>query len=154
MTPTATIRQLKSGDDLSSAIYLLQRFFREEGFETPDETIAAHVRQMAGLAVCGMFVAEHEGAAIGVATVSLEFGIEYGWSAEMGDLYVVPEWRGRSVSRMIVEAVEAFLRSRGAAGYQVTVTPLAARKQNLAQFYGTLGFSDEGRVILWRGLRD
>jgi hypothetical protein len=88
---------LGPADDISGAVLLLQRLFREEGFDTPDDAIAANARKMTGIEACGLFVAEDRAAAIGIATVSLEFGIEYGWSAEMGDLYVVPEWRGRGL---------------------------------------------------------
>jgi GNAT superfamily N-acetyltransferase len=147
------VRQLKERDDLSAATQLLQRFFLEEGFETPDEVIALNVRRMACIETCGLFVAETEGRAIGVATVSLEFGIEYGWSAEMGDLYVLPDWRGRGISRLLVEAVEALLVKRGATGYQVTVTPYAAAAHDLSRFYKALGFDDEGRVLLYRRLK-
>ena len=146
------VRQLSAHDDLVSATQLLQRFFRDEGFDTADAIIARNVGKMAAIESCGLFVAEAEGAAIGVATVSLEFGIEYGWSAEMGDLYVLPDWRGRGVSRLLVQAVEALLVARGAGGYQVTVTPFAATTHNLARFYKSLGFEDEGRVLLYRRL--
>jgi GNAT superfamily N-acetyltransferase len=150
---TVSVRQLSSRDDLSAAINLLQRFFQEEGFDTPDDVIAANVRKMADIGACGLFIAETNGEAIGVATVSLEFGIEFGWSAEMGDLYVLPEWRGQGVSRIIVAAVELFLLERGAKGYQVTVTPYAAEAHDLARIYKSLGFDDEGRVLLYKRLR-
>ncbi len=146
------VRRLTAGDDLSTAIVLLQRFFREEGFETPDDVIARNTLLLAGLDVCGLFLAESDGRAIGVATVSLDFGVEYGWSAEMGDLYVLPEWRGRGVSRLLVQAVEEFLGERGAAGYQVTVTAHAAETHDLGRFYSSLGFDDEGRVLLYKDL--
>jgi GNAT superfamily N-acetyltransferase len=147
------IRRLTAADDLSAAIHLLQRFFREEGFDTPDTEIARNVQTMAALDVCGLFVAEQNGQTVGVATVSLEFGIEYAWSAEMGDLYVLPEARGLGVSTQLVNAVETFLRSKGAAGYQVTVTPHAAQHHDLTKFYQRLGFDAEGRMILYRRLQ-
>ena len=143
-------RILGPADDISGAVLLLQRFFREEGFDTPDDAIAANARKMTGIEACGLFVAEDRDAAIGVATVSLEFGIEYGWSAEMGDLYVVPEWRDRGLARAIVAEIEAFLRARGARGYQVTVTPYASQQHDLAKFYTRLGFDNEGRLILYK----
>lgn len=149
---TVSVRQLSAHDDVASAIHLLQRFFREEGFDTADDVIGRNVRKMVDIETCGLFVAEAEGAATGVATVSMEFGIEYGWSAEMGDLYVLPEWRGRGVSRLLVKAVEEFLIARGAAGYQVTVTRHAAEAHDLARFYRALEFQDEGRVLLYRRL--
>ncbi len=50
-------------------------------------------------ACAACFVATASGQSVGVATISLDFGIEFGWSAEMGDLYVLPEWRGHRVAR-------------------------------------------------------
>jgi GNAT superfamily N-acetyltransferase len=146
------IRRLGSTDDLSQACDLLIRFFREEGFDTPDEVIRRHTAIMAGLDNCGIFIAEATGKAVGVATISLEFGIEFGWGAEMGDLYVLPEWRGKGVSRRIVLALEEFLKQRGASFYQVTVTLYAQEAHDLKTFYDRLGFDSEGRLILAKRL--
>jgi GNAT superfamily N-acetyltransferase len=147
-----TIRRLVAPDDVTDAALLLQQFFKEEGFSTPAEIIAARTRQMVALDSCGVFVAYDAAIAVGVATVSMEFGIEYGWSAEMGDLYVAPEQRGRGISRHLVSSVEDFLRSRGASGYQVTVTFYAAHQHDIAALYQLLGFEDESREILWKSL--
>ncbi|MBC8036911.1 MAG: GNAT family N-acetyltransferase [Rhizobiales bacterium] len=147
-----TISRLTAAHDLTAAIDLLCRFFSEEGFTTEASTIAGHARQLAGLETCGLFLAEEGGKAVGVATVSLEFGIEYGWWAEMGDLYVLPEYRGRGLSRALIAAIEDFLKERGVAGYQVTVTPHASEHHDLAQYYSRLGFNSEGRLILFKEL--
>ncbi len=146
-------RQLQRGDDRVQALNLLQRFFQEEGFETPPETISRNLQIMLGLDVCAVIVAEYGDTVIGIATVSMDFGIEYGWSAEMGDLYVVPEWRGRGVSRILVGAVEDVLRSKGASGYQVTLTAHASEHHDLRSYYLSLGFESEGRNLLYRTLR-
>ena len=142
------IRRLGKGDDLAGAIDLLLRFFSEEGFDTPAGVITAHTHELAGIAKCGLFVAEEEAETLAVATVSLEFGIEYGWWAEMGDLYVLPEHRGKGLSLVMVEAIEVFLKEQGASGYQVTISPYGAEHHDLAKFYKRLGFSDEGRLLL------
>jgi GNAT superfamily N-acetyltransferase len=144
------IRRLTAADDLSGAIHLLQRFFREEGFSAIDDIIAQNTSRMATIDACAIIVAEHEGRAVGVATLSMDFGIEYGWSGEMGDLYIVPEWRGQGLSKSILAAVEQFARNKGAAGYSVTVTPFALKEHGLTEFYSHLGFANEGRMILWR----
>jgi GNAT superfamily N-acetyltransferase len=146
------IRQLTAQDDLSEATTLLIRFFREEQFDTPDEIIRRNTATLAGLDTCGLFIAEADGKTVGVATVSLEFGVEFGWGAEMGDLYVLPVWRGKGVSRRLVLAIEAFLKGRGASFYQVTVTPYARDAHDLGKFYEGLGFDSEGRLILAKSL--
>ena len=120
------VRRLRAGDDLGPAICLLQRFFLEEDFDTPEAIIAENTRQM--------------------------IGIEFGWPVEMGDLYVCPEWRGKGVSRLLLLAAEDILRRRGAKGYQVTVTPFAEEHHDLKNFYTNLGFASEGRLILWKSL--
>ncbi|MBK1866715.1 GNAT family N-acetyltransferase [Aestuariivirga sp. YIM B02566] len=148
----AQIRQLTVKDDLSEATKLLIRFFREEQFDTPDEIIERNTATLAGLDTCGLFIAEADGRTIGVATVSLEFGVEFGWGAEMGDLYVLPDWRGKGVSRRLVQAIEDFLKDRGASFYQVTVTPYARDAHDLGKFYEGLGFGSEGRLILAKAL--
>lgn len=145
------VRRLAPGDDPQAAIMLLQRFFREEGFTTPDDTIATNLRHMLAMARCAVLVAEDNDMALGVATVSMDFGIEYGWSAELGDLYVLPEARGRGISRALIAAGEDYLRGMGAAGYQVSVTPHGADAE-LRRFYLALGFADEGRMLLYKTL--
>jgi GNAT superfamily N-acetyltransferase len=148
------IRRLTPGDELAAAIDLLCAFFREEGFRGARKAIEARTHEMVRLDICGIFVAEIAGTAVGVATVSLEFGIEYGWSAEMGDLYIVPQWRKHGLARRLTAAVEAFLLARGVAGYQVTVAPQGEARERLTAFYRRLGFADEGRGILWRPLHN
>ena len=99
---------------------------------------------------CAVFAACSGSHAVGVATVSLNFGIEFGWYGEMGDLYVVPDYRGKGVSVALIAAVESFLKERGASGYQVTVTPYAEDHHRLTEYYASRGFIDEGRRILSR----
>ena len=143
-----SVRRLTSFDDAGAAAALLAGFFAEEGFETPAELISRRAAEMIALDTCGVFVAEAGSCVIGIATISLEFGIEFGWSGEMGDLYVAPEWRDRGVSRLLIEAIESFLRERGASSYQVTVTPAGQAHHDLRAFYSALGFAGEGRFIL------
>ena len=67
MTP-AVIRQVAGEDDLEAACQLLQQFFREEQFDTPPETVAAHARRMYELQDhCLMLLAWAEGLPVAVA---------------------------------------------------------------------------------------
>ena len=145
------VRRLGPQDDGTAAAMLLQRFFREEGFTTPDDVIATNLRRMLAIEHCAVLLAEEQGVACGVATVSMDFGIEFGWSAELGDLYVVPEHRGKGMSRALIAAAEAWLRRMGATGYQVTVTPHGA-DADLRRFYLASGFAAEGRELLYKTL--
>jgi GNAT superfamily N-acetyltransferase len=146
------VGRLARGDDLAAAVTLLQRFFAEEGFDTPAETIAANLGAMANLEVCGVFVASDGGAVIGAATVSMNFGIEYGWQGEIGDLYVLPARRGEGVGRALIAAAEDFMRAKGAKSYQVTVTPFTEALHGAKSLYAKLGFVDEGRMLLIKQL--
>jgi GNAT superfamily N-acetyltransferase len=152
MSQAFLIRQLSAHDELAGATDLLMRFFREEGFDTPDDVITRNTRTLASLQECGLFVAEAKGETVGVATVSLDFGIEFGWSAEMGDLYVVPEWRGKGMSRALVDAIERFLKLKGVSSYRVTVTSFAEEHHALTKYYALLGFHAEGRKELSKHL--
>jgi GNAT superfamily N-acetyltransferase len=142
------VRRLTAGDDSSAAADLLVRFFAEEGFDTTADIITRRTAEMSAIDAWGLFVAEITGTAVGVATISLEFGIEFGWSAEIGDLYVLPDWRGKGVSRALISAIETFLAERGASGYQVTVTSFGQQHNDLRSYYAKLGFGADGRLIL------
>lgn len=145
------ILSLGSDSDLGEAEELLVAFFGEEGFATPAETIGSNLHRMACLDICRIFLAVVDSHAVGIATVSLDFGIEFGWSAEVGDLYVLPAWRGSGVARALIEASMAWSRGRGATSLRVTLTPHGAAA-NLVAFYERLGFSDDGRRLMTMNL--
>jgi hypothetical protein len=46
------VRRLQPGDDQQPAILLLQRFFREEGFDTADQVIADNAGKIVEIAAC------------------------------------------------------------------------------------------------------
>lgn len=81
-----------------------------------------------------------------------EFGIEYGLSAELDDLYVLPEARGAGVAGGLLEAICAWCRQKGWTALLVTVTPDGEAHHHLSRFYQRRGFARTGRVILERAL--
>jgi GNAT superfamily N-acetyltransferase len=147
-----TIRPVGTERELEAAIRLLQEFFREGQFETPSGTVAAHARHMHGLQEhCLILVVWTDDVPIAVATVSMDFGIEFGWQAEIGDLYVVPPARGQRLAYRLVEECIAWARCRGAGSIAVTVTTHGA-DQGLDRFYQAMDFQHDGRRVLLRRL--
>ena len=151
MRAAADIVVLAPGADAGAAAELLKAFFVEEGFSTPGWRIEANLRQMLELDICRVVVARAGGEAVAVATLSLDFGIEFGWTAGIGDLYVAPVARGRGLARALVEACCDLARQQGATNLQVTLTG-HGEGAGLRAFYARLGFADDGRRILMRAM--
>lgn len=141
-------------DEFDEALYLLERFFREEGFDTPAEAMRPSLRAMIAGPGSAVFAARLEGRAVGVATVATAVGIEYGRSAEIDDLYVLPQARGRGIAGALIEAVCGWCRGEGVTVVLVTVTPEGETKHKLLDYYQRRGFTNTGRLILERALGD
>ena len=107
---------------------------------------------MLALEHCAVLLAEEQGVAVGVATVSMDFGIEYGWSAELGDLYVLPEHRGKGISRALIAAAEAWLTQQGSYRLPGHRHARMAADADLRRFYLASGFEAEGRELLYKTL--
>jgi GNAT superfamily N-acetyltransferase len=141
-------------ESFETAFCLLERFFREEGFSTPAQEMRTSLRAMTTAPSSAVFLARRGHEAVGVATVTTSLGLEYGRSAELEDLYVLPEERGRGVASALIEAVCAWCRERGVSTVLVTVTPEGDTEHKLLDYYERRGFANTGRVILERALGD
>jgi aminoglycoside 6'-N-acetyltransferase I len=141
-------------DTLDEALCLLERFFREEGFDTPAEAMRSSLRAMLGNPDSAVFVAQRDGKAVGVATVTTSVGIEYGRSAELEDLYVLPEARGSGIAGALIETVCTWCREKGVTAVLVTVTQQGEANHKLLEYYQRRGFTNTGRLILERALGD
>ncbi len=139
-----------SPETVGHAVSLLERFFREEGFETPPELIAANLAAMLDDSFCWAGLATVGGIFVGVVTVTTMLYVEWGRMGEIGDLYVLPEHRGRGVARALSHAALAWCRARGCSAASVVVTPDGEQRHNLARFYAGLGFDRTGRTIMSR----
>ena len=136
--------------DLVTAI--AERFFREEGFEVPPEGLGARVAEYLSREGQAIAVARRGGELVGFGTVNSGFGLEYGWVAELEDLYVVPELRRAGIGRRLVDHLAAWAADRGCAALLVTITPEGERSHGLTEFYARLGFRDLGRRLVERPL--
>jgi aminoglycoside 6'-N-acetyltransferase I len=148
------IQVRKAGvDSLDAALHLLQRYFREEGFHTAAEEMRSSLHMVMTHPNSAVFLAWHGTEALGVATVTTSVGIEYGRSAELEDLYVLPEARGGGVATELIEAACAWCRQEGCTAILITVTPEGEARHDLIEFYGRRGFANTGRIVLERPLR-
>jgi aminoglycoside 6'-N-acetyltransferase I len=138
--------------DADGIAELAQRFFVEEGFDLPVEGLRSRVRRYLELDGHAIFVARRGEGAVGFATMATGFGLEYGWAAELEDLYVLAVERRRGIARGLVDRAVAWAADRGCSTVLVTVTPEGERSHTLSAFYARLGFQDRGRRLLEKPL--
>lgn len=138
--------------DSEAALSLLERFFREEGFGTPGEQIRGQVDHLLRDEGSAVFLARAGGRPVGVATVTTTEGIELGLSAELEDLYVLPEARGLGAGQALIRAVADWCRARGCSLVAVVVTPEGQAAHDLIGYYRTQGFEETGRTLLFQRL--
>jgi GNAT superfamily N-acetyltransferase len=86
----------------------------------------------------------------GITTVS--FGLEYGRSAELEDLFVVPGRRRSGIGGALIDDSANWASLRGCRTLEIVVAPMKNDVVNLFGYYGRQGFTDEGRRLLSRGL--
>jgi aminoglycoside 6'-N-acetyltransferase I len=132
---------------------LLERFFAEEGFDIPRAQIGERLVELIDASDSAVFLARLGESPVGVATVTTSTGIEFGLSAELEDLYVVPKARGAGVGSALIGAVEGWCRSRGCSLVAVVVTPEGQAVHNLVDYYSGRGFQESGRTLLYAHLQ-
>jgi aminoglycoside 6'-N-acetyltransferase I len=138
--------------DAEEVASLADRFFAEEGFVLPEGGLGGRVERYLVTEGHAIFLARGGGRPVAFATVATGFGLEYGWLAELEDLYVVPEERRRGIARTLVDRAANWAAGRGCSAVLVTVTPEGERAHTLTDFYTRLGFQDRGRRLLERSL--
>lgn len=137
--------------DIAALSALYAAFFREDGIATPPQAIAENLSVMLGDPRAYIFVADTGDGLAGMSAGSLSFGVEFGWSAELEDLYVSPEFRGLGWSQPLVAAVLDWARDHGVRETVLVITPQAEQDQALTRFYEKLGFRDSRRITMYRG---
>jgi GNAT superfamily N-acetyltransferase len=138
---------------LPDAADLLLRFFREEGFATPQQEVVRNTGLLAADPCHWVGLASVAGTHVGVVTVTTALYVEWGRLGEIGDLYVVPECRRRGVARALLDAAEMRCAGLGCSAVSVVVTRLGQARHGLQEFYARRGFLGDGRVILTRQLQ-
>ncbi len=146
----AVIIQQAGLEEKADALALLRRFFAEEGFPVAPELLAERLEVMIRHTErSAVFLAWQGEQAVGVATVTLSFGLEFGYSAELEDLYVLPEARGQGMAQALMEAAEDWSRRRECSMMMAVVTPEDQVSRALQRFYLARGFRASGRMPLF-----
>jgi ribosomal protein S18 acetylase RimI-like enzyme len=83
------------------------------------------------------FVAEHDGAVVGMVTASERYYTSWaGCTLYIQDIYVEPDWRGRGIGAALLGCVAMLALERG-----MPLVELTVREDNPARrLYGRLGF--------------
>jgi GNAT superfamily N-acetyltransferase len=140
-------------EEISTALLLLTRFFREEGFDSVLETLPTALAAMLQDAGSAVFLAWSGAEAFGVATVTTtSHGLEFARSAELEDLYVSPQARHQGVGRALIDHVKQWCRQNGCNILSVVVTPEAQAKHDLIAYYQKYGFQQSNRSTLFHHL--
>jgi aminoglycoside 6'-N-acetyltransferase I len=146
--------RLVAGPDFEQALHLLERFFVEEGFHADPGQVRRELRHLLSADDSAVFLAWLGDRPVGVATVTTTRGLELGLSAELEDLYVLPEARGVGAGAALIGTVKAWCRDRGCSLVAVVVTPEGQAAHDLLEYYGRRGFEHTGRTLLFARLRD
>ena len=136
--------------DLPQLAAQYRAFFLEDGIATAPHVIEANLGHMIEDPRAVILVAETDAGIEGFAAGSLTFGVEFGWSAELEDLYVAPSCRGLGWARRLAAAVVDWAEDKGAEATFLVITPEAESEQGLTAFYERLGFRDSGRITMFK----
>ncbi|NIZ09496.1 GNAT family N-acetyltransferase [Pseudooceanicola sp. HF7] len=148
---TSTFNIMRAGlNDIPELIPLYERFFAEDAIKIARPEIEANLRQMLADDRASVFVATANGSAIGLASASLTCGVEFGWAAEIEDLFVVPERRGQGLARQLIELVLEWADDSGVRQSYLVITPEAEHAQSLTALYSKFGFVRSNRVLMYR----
>lgn len=140
--------------ELPGVFNLATAFYIEDGFTTPASQLRENLVELldsdsARVAVaCG-----RDDEIIGFAITTLSFGLEYGLSAELEDLFVDPAHRRSGIGSALIDDSADWARSRGCRVLELVVAPNGANVDHLFNYYAHQGFTSEGREILSRDLK-
>ena len=129
---------------------LYERFFVEDAIEVGRVEIEVNLRRMLADDRAAVFIAIADRQVVGLASASLTCGVEFGWAAEVEDLFVVPERRGQGLARRLIETALEWANDRGVRQTSLVITPEAEEAQSLTTLYSKFGFVRSDRVMMYR----
>lgn len=148
-TMEISVRRARQGDE-TRLLPLYLDFYREDGIAVSEHLVARNLSHMLVDDRAGIWIAEENDNPIGMSSATVTFGVEFGWACELEDLYVVPGQRGKGLSRELLSAAIDWARDHGAKQIILVITPEAEAEQGLSDYYRKLGFTDSGRITMYK----
>ncbi|MGV9678172.1 GNAT family N-acetyltransferase [Nocardia sp. NPDC003482] len=140
-------------DDHAAVLELAVAFYREEGFATTPDVLAANLGTLLSAPQARVAVALGDGARVGFCVTTAKFGLEQGWIAELEDLYVLPARRRRGIAEALIEDSAGWATERGCGELELVIAPQRHDVAGLRRYYARRGFVDGGRTLLGRPLK-
>jgi len=130
-------------------VELTTAFYREDGFATAHQALPERFTTLLGQSEANITVAVTPNATIGFALTTVRLILESGLTAELQDLYVQPEHRGRGIGSALVRDAARWARANAADGLEVVIAPNGREVSHLHRYYESRGFVDERRRIVY-----
>ena len=137
-------------EDARSLARLYADFFAEDAISVPPDAILTNVQAMLADDRAALWMAEEAGEIAGLASATMTLGVEFGWAAEVEDLYVHPGHRGKGLARTLFRSAVDWAEERGATEIILVITPEAEAEQGLVAFYEKLGLRKSGRTVMYK----
>lgn len=137
-----------TGDDVAALVELTTAFYEEDGFATAHDALADRFVALLGQSAANITVAVTPDATVGFALSTVRLVLESGPVAELQDLYVQPEHRGRGVGSALISDAASWARASAADMLEVVIAPNGRDASHLHRYYESRGFVDEGRRIV------
>lgn len=134
--------------DLGAILDLAVAFYTEDGFTTPRERLALHLRKLLTSDAARVAVIEEHDAVVAFAVSTSSYGLENGLIAELEDLYVTPAARRRGLAQALIDDSARWAWEIGAAHLEIVIAPNGLDVGHLYRYYRARGFRDEGRRML------
>lgn len=135
--------------DLEPLCRLYEAFFTEDAIETPSDDIRRNLLFMMKDSRAAIWVAEDEkNEILGFSSASITYGVEFGCAAEIEDLYVRPQDRGKGLSKSLLNCAMQWAEGTGAQEIILVITPESEADQGLTAFYERFGFRNSHRTVM------